>query len=79
MPRGGDRRSPRAELLPTRSDFGQIAPVIATRASRDEAISCRGVPGRRIEAGQEIHSWLDRPGASFETAALRPPQDEEFS
>ncbi len=34
--------------------------------------------GKAFEAGQEIHSWLDRRCASFETAASLPPQDEEF-
>jgi hypothetical protein len=28
---------------------------------------------------QEIEHWLDRRGASFETTASRPPQDEVFS
>jgi hypothetical protein len=27
----------------------------------------------------QITDWLDRRGVSFETAASRPPQDEEFS
>jgi len=39
----------------------------------------RGYRNRhRARSRQEIDDWLDRRFASFETAALRPPQDDGF-
>jgi hypothetical protein len=47
-------------------------------------IVARGDRGRRLALivatrYPQITDWLDQRGGSFETAASRPPQDEEFS